>query len=236
MFLQASCTFGCQSLGPSDYTCGCPSGYQALGGSHCVAPNNPESLLASGGRFEFLQEGVEQDPDVLTTEGCFACHEANNAPKRRRIGRKYRRRGGNYNRRNRRDSGSSSRPEALHVILKELDPTSWSQGRYKRSSESNEVAVLRLRKKDTWHKRRILFLQAARSDLEGLSYHLGGRDASLFQVKPRDGIWGLFYKKGVHQKYAIHQLSVFSQNQHVAGKDQVEATSQLAMEVSVVVE
>ncbi len=61
------------------------------------------------------------------------------------------------------------------------------------SASASEPVRLRLRAAETSGKRRILYIQRARSDVE-LSYLVTGRDSPLFGLRQRDGIWGLYYR------------------------------------------
>ena len=87
---KASCSFGCNSVGSSGFTCGCPRGYRGLNGGHCMVVNDPGLFYDDGddnGAFEYLEEGEEADEDVVSTEGCFACkmNGGGGTTRRRRI-------------------------------------------------------------------------------------------------------------------------------------------------------
>ncbi len=65
--------------------------------------------------------------------------------------------------------------------------------RKKDLSSSKGTVKISLRASDTAGRRRILYLQRARSDID-LSYLVTGEDGDLFGLRQRDGgIWGLFY-------------------------------------------
>lgn len=76
--MGAPCAFGCNSVGSSGFSCGCPSGYQHIGQGHCISTIGP----GSGGYGPDignvpvypLTEGQRPINDkLITTEGCFSC-------------------------------------------------------------------------------------------------------------------------------------------------------------------
>lgn len=105
---QASCAFGCRPVGNAGFSCSCPRGYDQFGQDQCLAINDPNRFLSESsdfGTFEYLEEGVELDKDILTTEGCFACDlDGSKATTKRKKIRKHRR-----HRKHRRDRTSRLR-------------------------------------------------------------------------------------------------------------------------------
>ncbi len=68
--------FGCNPVGSSGYSCGCPRGYEGLGRDSCLAVGGGGGFFGGDegdGHFEYLEEGRELDEDVVSSEGCFAC-------------------------------------------------------------------------------------------------------------------------------------------------------------------
>lgn len=70
--------------------------------------------------------------------------------------------------------------------------------------------LIELKRSQTKHRRRILFLQPSTTDLEDhLTYEIDGLDKELFHIKRRDGIWGLFYRRRVREP-SVHKITILS--------------------------
>jgi hypothetical protein len=113
---------------------------------------------------------------------------------------------------------------------------------------------IRIEAGQTKHKRPILFLVPARTELlQVLDYSVHGRDRGLFGLKPHvDGIWALYYRKAVSTTSnpqdgprVIHHVRVVGRkSRHVrehseaaaaAGDNDLNSSRELNMKVRIVV-
>lgn len=168
---------------------------------------------------------ADEESDLISTEGCFACQMNKNYPRSRRgRSRSSYKRSHNYGqkrtyyssrRRSKRNAisatFSSLRPRKSlkyifnpNLTISKLSvPVALNVSEWVESKNGHTKVNIKLRAEQTKHKRPILFIVPARSSTL-LDYTVHGKDRDLFGLRhDSGGIWALYYNSKVKPSNSV---------------------------------
>nr|XP_018912347.1 PREDICTED: fibrillin-2-like [Bemisia tabaci]XP_018912348.1 PREDICTED: fibrillin-2-like [Bemisia tabaci] len=189
--LDSPCEFGCNAIGSSGFSCGCPSGYYRIGEGHCLLTISP--FGSNIPMYPIKPEDDTNDRKIISTEGCFSCKingrhrrmtngtqssNHNRHKKKNRDKLKLKR-----NKENSRNTTSHSENDQIHVM-----------NRRKRQEVAVETfETLHINLAQTKHRTHVIKLRPAIKN----DFHyeiVDGNEEGILKLHKKHGVWTLHFK------------------------------------------